>query len=268
MLTYLFYYAVLGSGVGVLAGLFGVGGGLIMVPVLTALFLAQGVPVDTVLYLALATSMAAIVPTSLASLVAHHRRGGVHWPVVRWLTPGIVLGTLSATFLAAMIPTEFLAFVFALFVVYAALQMSINLIPQTVRALPPAGGLVAVGGVIGGVSALVSIGGGALTVPYLVWHRVPLKQAIASSAAVGFPLAIAGALGYLINGLMQPVDFPATWGWIHWPAVLMVALTSPWLAPVGVALMHRLPVPVLKRLFALLLIVMAVRMLWRLWQGG
>jgi uncharacterized membrane protein YfcA len=268
MLTAIVLYALLGSAVGVLAGLFGVGGGLVMVPVLTALFLAQGAPVDGVLHMALATSMAAIVPTSLASLWAHHQRGGVQWSVVRWLTPGIVLGTLSATFVAAVIPTQFLAMVFTLFVLYAALQMSLTLIPKTPRPLPRSGGLMGVGGVIGSVSALVSIGGGALTVPFLVWHQVPLKQAIASSAAVGFPLAVAGALGYLINGLMQPVDFPATWGWIHWPAVLMVALTSPWLAPVGVALMHRLPVPILKRMFALLLIMMAVRMLWRLWQGG
>lgn len=263
----LLYYALLGGGVGVLAGLFGVGGGLVMVPVLTALFLAQGAPVESVLHMALATSMAAIVPISLSSLLAHQRRGGVQWPVVHWLTPGILLGTLSATFLAAIIPTQFLAMVFTVFVVYAALQMSIQILPQAPRQLPGAGGLVAVGGGIGGISALVSIGGGALTVPFLVWHQVPLKQAIASSAAVGFPLALAGALGYWINGLLQPVDFPATWGWIHWPAVLIIALTSPWLAPVGVALMHRLPVPILKRLFALLLITMAIRMLWRLWQG-
>jgi uncharacterized membrane protein YfcA len=268
MLTFILLYALLGVGVGLLAGLFGVGGGLVMVPVLTALFLAQGAPVDGVLHLALATSMAAIVPTSLASLRAHHRRGGVQWPVVRWLTPGILAGTLGATFIAALIPTQFLAMVFTGFVLYSALQMSISIIPERLRPLPKAAGLVGVGGFIGSVSALVSIGGGALTVPFLLWHQVAMKQAIASSAAVGFPLAVAGALGYLINGLLQPVDFPATWGWIHWPAVLMVALTSPWLAPVGVALMHRLPVPILKRMFALLLIVMAVRMLWRLWQGG
>lgn len=268
MWVYLLFYALLGSGVGVMAGLFGVGGGLIMVPVLTALFLAQGVAVDTVLYLALATSMAAIVPTSLASLMAHHRRGGVQWPVVRWLTPGIVLGTLSATFLAALIPTQFLAIVFAVFVLFAALQLTVNVVPQNPRALPSSASLMGVGGIIGSISALVSIGGGALTVPFLLWHQVPIKQAIASSAAVGFPIAVAGALGYLINGFLQPVAFFATWGWIHWPAVLMVALTSPLFAPVGVALMHRLPVPILKRLFALLMIVMAVRMLWRLWQGG
>lgn len=268
MLFSLLLYALLGASVGLLAGLFGVGGGLVMVPVLTALFLAQGAPVEGVLYLALATSMAAIVPTSMASLRAHHQRGGVLWPAVRWLTPGIVLGTLSATFVAALIPTQLLALVFTVFVVYAAIQMSINFVPKTTRVLPKTFGLVWVGGVIGSISAIVSIGGGALTVPYLVWHQVPLKQAIASSAAVGLPLAIAGALGYWFNGLLQPVDFPATWGWIHWPVVLVVALTSPWFAPVGVALMHRLPVNVLKRCFAILLIGMAGQMVWRLGQGG
>ncbi len=258
---WLLAYVLLGVVTGFLAGLFGIGGGAVMVPVLTVMFAAQGFAPDYIVHLALGTSMATIIPTSLASLHAHHNHGAVLWPAVRGLAPGILLGTFATTFLAAILSPRPLAIFFCLFMSYVAAQMILNRKPSPSRQLPGAIGLAAVGGCIGSISALVAIGGGTMTVPFLTWCNVRLQTAIGTSAAVGLPIALAGALGYLING-WGTAGLPIyTLGFIYWPAVLAMAAASLFSAPLGAKLAHTLPVATLKKLFAALIIALAVQML-------
>ncbi len=254
-------YLGLGAMVGLLAGLFGIGGGGIMVPVLTMLFIAQGFPPEHIVHMALATSMAAIVPTALASLLAHHRHQAVHWPVVARMTPGILLGTFAATFLASLIPATPLAIFFSIFMAFVSLQLFLDRKPKPSRQLPGLPGMTLAGMSIGGLSALVAIGGGSLTVPFLAWCNVAVRAAIGTSAAVGLPVALAGALGYLINGWQTTGLPPFTLGFIYWPAVIVIASLSLVSAPLGARLAHRLPVRLLKRLFAILSLLLALQML-------
>src|SRR6187551_2665101 len=197
----------LGAFTGFFAGLFGIGGGGIMVPVLTFLFVRQQFPAEHVLHMALATSMAAIVPTAIASLRAHHKHSAVIWPVVIKIAPGILLGTFAGTFLASYLSAKPLAIFFSCFMAFVALQMVLNRKPKPAQQLPGIVGLNSAGVGIGSVSALVAIGGGTLTVPFLVWCNIRLPVAIGTSAAVGLPIAFAGALGYIVNGWSQ-VNLP------------------------------------------------------------
>lgn len=256
-----FSYPVLGALVGLMAGLLGVGGGAVTVAVLTPLFLAQGFPREQVVHMALGTSMAAIVLTSLSSARAHHAHGAVRWDVVKAITPGILAGTFGGTFVASRVESGPLAIFFAVFTAYVAVQMLLNIKPQPSRTLPGAAGVTGVGLGIGGISALVAIGGGSLTVPFLTWCNVPVRNAIATSAAVGFPIAVAGTLGYIVNGWGARGMPPYTAGYIYLPALILVAGVSVTMAPMGARLAHRLPVPLLKRIFAGVLLLLCGKML-------
>ncbi len=251
----------LGAVVGFMAGLLGIGGGGIMVPILTSIFLWQGVAVEQVVHLALGTSMASIVITSFASLRAHHQRQGVLWDVVKQLSPGIILGTFLATFLVAFTHSLHLAIFFSLFMAYVSVQMFLDKKPKPSRQLFARGIMFFSGSVIGAISALVSIGGGSLTVPYLTWQNVALKKAIGTSAAVGFPIAIAGTLGYLLNGWDSVYPLNYTFGFIYLPAVLLISMLSFITAPLGVRMAHQLPVGKLKKIFAFLLMGLSFKML-------
>lgn len=257
-------YLALGLFTGVFAGMLGIGGGLVMVPMLTMIFGAQaGFPADEVLHLALGTSMATILFTALASLRTHHQHGAVLWTVVAQITPGILFGTALGTVFASRVPAKPLALFFTLFVCVIAVQMFLNLKPKPSRELPGSSGVFAVGTGIGAVSALVAIGGGSLTVPFLTWCNVRVQNAIGTSAAVGFPIAVGGSLGYIYNG-WQHAGLPEwTLGYIYLPALLCLVPASMLMAPVGARLAHRLPVATLKRLFAAILIALAVKMSWR-----
>ncbi len=260
-LQWVLAYLALGATVGFFAGLFGVGGGGIMVPVLTTLFAAQGVPFEHIVHMALATSMAAIVITSISSLRAHQKHGAIQWAIVKGITPGILLGTFGAALVAAYIPSLPLAIFFSVFMAYVSVQMWLNIKPQPSRQLPGPLGLTGVGVGIGGVSALVAIGGGSLSVPFMTWCNVKIQQAIATSAAIGLPIALAGTLGYLISGWGEQ-GLPAyTVGYIYLPAVVLISIVSTLTAPLGAKLAHSLPVAALKKLFALLLIVLSLKML-------
>jgi uncharacterized membrane protein YfcA len=251
----------LGAFTGFFAGLFGIGGGGIMVPVLTLLFVQQQFPAEHILHMALATSMAAIVPTAIASLLTHHKHQAVIWPVVIKITPGILLGTFAGTFLASYLSAAPLAIFFSCFMAFVALQMVLNRKPKPSRQLPAFTGLSATGTGIGAISALVAIGGGTLTVPFLVWCNVSLPVAIGTSAAVGLPIALSGAAGYVVNGLSEE-NLPAyTLGYIFWPAVVAMAAMSFITAPLGAKQAHRLPIALLKKLFAGLLVGLSVQML-------
>lgn len=256
-------YTALGVFTGFFAGMLGIGGGLVMVPTLTLMFAAQAAfPATEVLHLALGTSMATILFTALASLRAHHRHGAVLWPVVTQITPGILLGTLLGTLFAASVPARPLALFFTGFVCLIALQMILDIKPKPSRELPGTGGVLAVGTGIGAISALVAIGGGSLTVPFLTWCNVRVQNAIGTSAAVGFPIALGGSLGYIVNGWEQP-GLPAwSLGYIYLPAFIWLVPASMLSAPLGASLAHRLPVRTLKRLFAGILILLAAKMSW------
>lgn len=261
-LSFILSLVVLGSVVGFVAGLLGVGGGGLMVPILTSLFLWQGIPLEKVVHLALGTSMASIVVTSFSSLRAHHKNRGVEWLTVKSMAPGILLGAFAATFLAAYSNALFLASFFSLFMFCTALQMLIGATPNPTRQLPNNVCLFGAGSAIGGVSALASIGGGSLSVPFLHWHNVPIKRAIGTSAALGFPIAISGTLGYIINGWQQTNNDALSFGFIYLPAVLIISTLSVFTAPLGVKFAYHLPVPIIKKIFALLLFALSAKMLF------
>lgn len=254
-------YVALGLFAGFMAGLLGIGGGAVMVPLLAMIFAGQQFPPEQVLHLALGTSMATIIFTAISSLRTHHRHGAVLWDTLAAFTPGVLLGTLLGTLLAARISTQGLALFFACFISCVALQMALNLKPQAHRELPGRGGLALAGGIIGGLSSLVAIGGGSLTVPYLAWCNVPVRHAIGTSAALGLPIAFFGTLGYIWNGWGE-AGLPAwSLGYVYGPALLWVMAGSVVAAPVGARLAHRLPVATLKRVFAAVLVLLAAKML-------
>lgn len=258
-------YLALGAGAGFFAGLMGVGGGTVLVPILAMIFSAQHFPPQHVLHLALGTSMAVILFTSLSSLRAHHRHGAVLWSVVFSITPGILAGTLLGSLLASHIPTRPLALFFALFVFAVAIQMIANAKPHPERELPGRVGMFGVGSGIGALSALVAIGGGALSVPFMTWCNVKVHKAIGTAAAIGFPISLGGALGYIANGLGQSDSLPGgSLGFVYLPAMAWVAAISVLFAPLGARTAHRLPVATLKRIFAGVLVMLASKMAWNL----
>ncbi len=261
-ITFFICFLILGAFTGLFAGLFGIGGGGIMVPVLTFLFIKLAFPSEHLVHMALATSMAAIVPTAIASLRAHHQRGAVIWPVVVKITPGILLGTFAGTLLASYLSATPLAIFFSCFMAFVALHMVLDRKPKATRQLPGTFVLSGVGSGIGGISALVAIGGGTLTVPFLTWCNVALPIAIGTSAAIGLPIALSGAVGYLMNGLSESGLPEHTLGFIYWPAVIVIATASFFTAPLGARLAHSLPISTLKKCFAVLLTVLSTQMLF------
>jgi uncharacterized membrane protein YfcA len=261
MLTIILIYLGLGAAVGVLAGLLGVGGGLIIVPMVVFSLTWQGVPSEFLMHLALGTSLASIIFTSVSSFWAHHQRGAVHWTVVRRIVLGILVGTFLGSCLAAQMSNNLLKSVFVVFLYYMGFQMLTNQKPKPSRGLPGPLGMFAVGNGIGAVSALVGIGGGSLSVPFMVWCNMTVHDAIGTSAAIGFPIAVAGTVGYIVNGFQVP-GLPAySLGYVYLPALAGIVAASVFTAPLGVRLAHSLPVDKLKRVFALLLFLMGTKML-------
>lgn len=255
-------YSAVGAVAGVLAGLLGIGGGLVIVPMLVFCFTWQGVPNELMMHLALGTSMASIMFTAVSSFWAHHKRGAVHWLVVRRIVLGIFVGTFLGTCVAARLSTGFLKGFFVVFLYYVAVQMLTGKKPKASRQLPGNVGMFGVGNVIGIVSSLVGIGGGTLSVPFMLWCNMTVHQAIGTSAAIGFPIAIAGTVGYVFNG-WGAADLPQySIGYVYLPALIGLVCTSILTAPLGVRLAHSLPVGRLKRVFAFLLLIVATRMLW------
>lgn len=260
MVPYLPHYLALGLVSGFVAGLLGVGGGLLIVPVLVFIFTADGFPADRVLLFALASSLAIIAFTSLSSVRAHHARHAVNWTAVRRISPGIVAGTLIGAWLATLLPATFLRYFFVAFLFYAATQMLLNIKPQAHRSLPGTTVMFAAGSVIGIVSSWVGIGGGTLSVPFMLWCNAKMHEAIGTSAAIGFPIALAGTLGYVLSG-WNATNLPAhSMGYVYLPAVVLVALASILTAPLGARVAHKLPVAILKKIFAILLYSLGIKM--------
>jgi uncharacterized membrane protein YfcA len=256
--------AILGLASGFLAGLLGIGGGMIMVPFITAILSARGVNGELAVKMAIATSMATIVFTSISSVRAHHKRGAVRWDVVKALAPGIVLGAAVASLgVFALLRGATLALLFALFVGFSATQMFLDKKPAAARQLPGAAGLVGAGGVIGFISGLVGAGGGFISVPFMTWCNVAIHNAVATSAALGFPIAISNALGYALSGHQVANLPPYSFGYIWLPGLMIIATCSVTTAPLGATAAHKLPVKRLKRVFASVLYLLAAYMLYR-----
>ena len=258
-------YLAIGLAVGFLAGLLGIGGGMVMVPMLVFVFTAKGFPVEHMMHLALATALATIAFTSLSSVRAHHRHGGVDWAVARTMAPGILAGSLAAALGAGFIPTRPLAIFFTGFMFYAAAQMFVEIKPRSGRQLPGRAGLFAAGAGIGAISSVLAAGGAFLSIPFLAWCNLPLKRAIGTAAANGFPIAVAGTVGYVLQGSRVP-DLPQwSLGYVYLPALLLIVAASMPMAPLGARLAHRLPVKRLRVVFALMLFALGLRMLANLW---
>jgi uncharacterized membrane protein YfcA len=258
-------YLAIGVAVGFLAGLFGIGGGMIIVPMLVFVFTAKGFPAEHLMHLSLATSMATIVFTSLSSVRAHHRHGAVDWKVARAMAPGIVVGALAATLVTAFIPTRPLAITFAIFMLYASISMFREVKPAPSRQLPGLAGLFGVGAGIGALSSVLAAGGAFLSIPFLVRCNVALKRAIGTAAANGFPIAVAGSAGYILNGQRVPNLPEGSLGYVYLPALAIIVAASMPIAPLGAKLAHRLPVRRLRIVLALMLLAIAIRMLVNLW---
>ncbi|MCW8207367.1 sulfite exporter TauE/SafE family protein [Verminephrobacter aporrectodeae subsp. tuberculatae] len=255
---------VLGLATGFLAGLLGIGGGMLLVPFMTYILGAQKVAPDLAVKMAIATSMATIVFTSISSVRAHQRRGAVRWDIARRLAPGIVAGGFLASLgVFALLKGAFLAIFFALFVGFSATQMFLDRKPAPTRQMPGNAGQLGAGGAIGFLSGLVGAGGGFVSVPFMTWCNVPMHNAVATSAALGFPIALANGLGYAISGQGVHGLPAASLGYIWLPALAVIATCSVLTAPLGAKAAHGLPVKRLKRVFASLLFTLAAYMLFK-----
>lgn len=253
-------YLLTGSIAGLLAGLLGVGGGLVIVPALVWSFRNHGIDELVIVHLAVGTSLATIIFTSISSVLAHHRRLGVIWSIVKDLAPGIVLGAWLGAAIADLLPTLWLQRVFGIFAVIVGLQMGMGLQATSHRSLPGTPGMLTAGGVIGCISSIVGIGGGSLTVPFLSWCSVEMRRAVGTSSACGLPIAVAGAVGFVATGWGEAALPEAASGYLYWPALAGIVAASFLFAPVGARLAHTLPTRVLKRIFSLLLLVLGIRM--------
>ncbi|WP_017937612.1 sulfite exporter TauE/SafE family protein [Zestomonas thermotolerans] len=247
-------YLLLGAGAGVLAGLFGVGGGMIIVPVLVFSFTAQGFDPAILTHMAVGTSLATIVFTSVNSVLEHHRKGAVNWTVFIWMALGILIGAALGSLTAEAISGPILQKIIGTFAICIAIQMAFDLRPKAAGSLPGKAGLGVAGGVVGWASAIFGIGGGSLTVPFLVWRGQSMQQAVATSAACGLPIALMGALSFMVIGWSAARLPDWSLGYVYLPALVGIAVASMPFARVGARLAHRLPQRVLKRLFALLLL--------------
>lgn len=254
-------YMALGAVAGILAGLMGIGGGLVIVPMLVFCFAGLGMPHEHIMHIALGTSLASIIFTSISSFMAHHRRGAVHWEVVRRIVPGIIAGTLLGAYIVSLMSTNILKGFFGIFLFYVAIQMLLDRKPKSNRELPGHLGMFGAGSVIGTFSSLMGIGGGTLSVPFMVWCNITVHNAIGTSSAIGLPIAVAGTVGYMLTG-MNIGDLPSySVGYIYIPALLGVVSASMLTAPLGARLAHWLSVFKLKRIFAGLLLLVGSRML-------
>jgi uncharacterized membrane protein YfcA len=260
-------YLVLGLFVGFFAGLLGIGGGIIVVTALVFMFGAQGFPADRIVHLALGTSLASIVFTSLSSVRAHNTHGAVRWDILRRATPGVVVGTALGTLFADALPSRYLAIFFTSFVYYSAVQMWLGLKPKPHRTLPRAPGMLGATVGIGAISSLVGAGGGVISIPLMILCNVPMRHAIGTSAALGLPIAIAGTAGYILTGLGKDHQPALSLGYVYVPALIGIVIGTFVTVPYGARAAHRLPVPILKKIFGVIFFILATKMLLTLFQG-
>ncbi|NYG33890.1 sulfite exporter TauE/SafE family protein [Sphaerotilus montanus] len=254
----------LGTCTGFLAGLLGIGGGMLMVPFMTLILSARGVDAALAVKMAIATSMATILFTSVSSVRAHHKRGAVRWDIVRTLAPGIVLGGLVAgAGVFSLLKGTTLALVFAVFVAFSATQMLLDRKPAPMRQMPGTAGSLGAGGVIGFISGLVGAGGGFISVPFMSWCNVAMHNAVATSAALGFPIALANTVGYVVGGWSMPSPLPGALGYLWLPGLAIIATASVTTAPLGARTAHAMNIKQLKKAFACTLYGLAAYMFYK-----
>ncbi|WP_105168102.1 sulfite exporter TauE/SafE family protein [Pseudoalteromonas sp. T1lg23B] len=264
LIVLIFYCAILGSGVGFLAGLLGIGGGLVIVPVLSGILLHFAVvPAEQVVIAAIATSLASILFTSTSSAIAHHKNGNIPWNIAPWIMAGVAVGALISGFLAALLPENIVRLVFAISVVAIAIKMfsSSKSEPSTERKIPNKGILTIFTSLTGGLSAMIGIGGGALLVPLLTFFSVDMKKAIGCASACGIVIALFGSVGYITSGSAYYTLKDGFAGFVYLPALFGIVCTSWFTAPLGAKSTHYLPIPILKKIFAGLLVLMAANMI-------
>ena len=248
---------------GFAAGLLGIGGGMILVPFITMILTARQVPYELVVHMAIATSLGTIMFTSLSSVRAHHKHGAVRWDIVKLLAPGILVGSMIGPWIGKQMNTAVLSLFFGAFVTFSATQMLVNKKPAAARDLPQAPGMFAAGGVIGILAGLVGAGGGFVSVPFMTWCNVRIHNAVATSAALGFPIAFAGTLANIVVGWGEPGLPDYSLGFIYLPALLIIVAASVVMAPVGARTAHRMPVRQLQKVFAVILYALAAYMFWK-----
>jgi uncharacterized membrane protein YfcA len=260
-LFYILAYLITGALSGLLAGLLGLGGGLVIVPALTYVLTLQGYPVETVVHMAIGTSLAVITVTSLVSTYSHHRLGHGNWPLIRQLAPTLAVGALLGAAIAHWMPGTALRLFVGLFELWVALRIAIKPQITPVRPAPSPGESRLAGASIGTLSTLVGIGGGTLTVPYLLHRNIRVHQAIAVSAACGFPIALVGSLGYMAFAWNDANAVMGSLGHVLLPAFVPISIASMAFAPLGAKLAHSLSGPALKRGFAGFMAIAGVLML-------
>lgn len=248
---------------GFAAGLLGIGGGMVLVPFITMIFTAKHFAPELVVHMAIATSLGTILFTSLSSVRAHHRHGAVLWPVVWMLAPGIVIGSWIGPWIGKQMNTSVLSLFFGFFVAFSATQMLLSIKPKASRDLPAMPGMVAAGGVIGVLAGLVGAGGGFVSIPFMTWCKVRIHNAVATSAALGFPIALGGTISNIYHGWGEPGLPEYSLGFVYLPALALIAAASVMLAPVGARMAHKLPVRTLQKIFAGILYMLAAYMIWK-----
>lgn len=263
-LWWLFIYAMTGIIVGFCAGLFGIGGGAIMVPLLTSVFIWQDFNWGQPFHIALVTSMLCIIPTSTSSMLAHHKHQAIHWNLVKIFTPGILFGALIASYIITHVNDFLLSLIFTVFIGYVALSLFLEIAPQNTRDLPNYFTLRLVGGGIGIISTFFSIGGGTLTVPYLIAHKIEIRNAVATSATLGVPISLFASIGHLINNSQSFSSDTNLLGYIYLPAAIIISITSIVTTRYGAKMAHQLPAKSLKKAFGLFLLLITLKMLFDL----
>jgi uncharacterized protein len=253
-------FLLLGCAVGFLAGLLGIGGGGLMVPVLTSVFLYQGLDINNVVHIALGTSMASIIAGSVSSFLSHHKRQAVDWQMVKIISFGVLVGAFLATFLVAYLDTKILTIFFMIFMAFASFKMIKDIKPRpTIKKISNITTTI-IGSIIGAISSMVSIGGGTMSVPFLLWQKFSITKAVGTSAAIGTPIAVAATIGFVISGRSVTNFAELQFGFVYLPAVFVISIMSVIFAPLGVALAHKIATKTLKRIFATLLLLLSIKM--------
>lgn len=261
MLTFFAAYLLCGIFIGFVAGLLGIGGGVIGIPALLALFNLQGMPQDVAMHMAIGTSLAIVVVTSLASAFAHYRKGMILIPVFKRIILGAVLGCIFGIMIATHLKSIYLQYIFGIFLLIMAIQMLWQRKIKPRSELPNRKVLFAIATIFGAISGLLGLGGGMIMVPYFNWYGIPIREAVATAAACILPVAIIGTLGYMVADI-QTTNLPSlNSGFIYWPAFIGISLTSALSAPIGARCTHTIPTTLLKKIFSLLLVVVGVSML-------
>lgn len=259
-------YLLMGLFVGFFAGMLGIGGGTLLVAIMVFLFQAQEFPSERIVHLALGTALTSIVFTSLSSVRAHHGHGAVRWDIVRRATPGLLVGTISGTFVAQWLSSRYLAIFFVAFLYYSSVHILLGAKPKPSRQLPGPAGMWIGSGLVGLISSLVGAGGGIIAIPLLTMCNVPMRLAVGTSAALGLPVSVAGSIGYIAHGLGQSNLPPLSFGYVYVPALVGIVIGTFVTVPLGAKVAHSMPVPRLQRIFAVFLFLLASRMLWTLFH--